>query len=350
MTGDSFSFVRVAKLIGCIVGINVFFIYWSVLQEKVTTKPIEYRGTTKKFDQYFFLNLFQTVACLMAAGSFLVVQRARTGKSMFGNTNPDALRHHIFIGLSNTFASPLGMTATKFVSYPTVLVAKCCKMLPIMAMGILWYKQHYPLGKKLSVVLISVGVVAFTFLSDKKKSHTESSVFGLFLVFLNLSLDAYTNTTQDKTIGEFHYSPFQMMFWTNAAGLFWQVIVVIGSEVVGPNPLVPPQLFSALELCRANPQFMMDIVSYAACGTIGQLFIFYLLNNFGSLTLTASTVTRKVFSVALSIFLNGHSLTYVQFASLVPVITGVCMDFVQHGRKKHHTHHHHPHSADDHQD
>ena len=51
------------------------------------------------------------------------------------------------------------------------------------------------------------------------------------------------------------------------------------------------------------------IVKFALCSAVGQSFIFYTISNFDSLVCTTVTTTRKVFSVLLSIFLNGHKLS-----------------------------------------
>jgi len=241
------------------------------------------------------------------------------------------------IGLSNTVASPLGMSASKFVSFPTILVTKTCKMLPVMIMGSVLHKHKHSFEKVLSVLLITCGVVTFTLASeeDKKKGGVSGDSFlGLALVFANLFFDALTNSTQDEQVKEYHYSPLQMMLWVNGVGFVWSLVFLFASEVVGANPFVPPQLFSAIELCNQSPTLTYNIIAYALCGASGQLFLFYILGNFGSLTVAGTTVTRKVLNVVLSIWLNGHYLSQVQWMSLVPVSVGVVLDVVLHGKNK----------------
>merc|ERR550514_222376 len=60
--------------------------------------------------------------------------------------------------------------------------------------------------------------------------------------------------------------------------------------------------------CLQNPAIFKDILKFVACSALGQAFIFYTISNFDPLVCTTVTTTRKVFSVLLSIFLNGHAM------------------------------------------
>jgi UDP-galactose transporter B1 len=62
---------------------------------------------------------------------------------------------------------------------------------------------------------------------------------------------------------------------------------------------------------------------YAACGAVGQIFIFITLAKFGSLILIMVTVTRKMMSMLISVFLFGHELTNGQWLALILVFGGI---------------------------
>eukprot|EP00759_Apiculatamorpha_spiralis_P002411 PhF_6_TR10957/c0_g1_i1/m.17673/K15275/SLC35B1; solute carrier family 35 (UDP-galactose transporter), member B1 len=338
MTGQSSVSPHViARLVLSIVGVNVAFLYWGILQEKVTTKPILLiDGTSERFKQYFFLNWVQSFVCFLVSLIFIVFSKPH-GHTFVGDVSLPAVRRHFQIGLTTTFGSPLGMVATKYVSYPTVLIAKTCKMLPVMMAGYLLHKARYPMNKVVTVILISVGVLVFTSASEKSKgSHSGDSFIGLFLVFMNLVFDSYTNSTQDDQVKKYNYTAFQMMMWTNLTSFLVMTVVIVLSEFDLLFGLFPMQFSPAIRLCSMSATLGWDIASYAVCGALGQLIIFYILRHFGSLTLTGATVTRKVFSIALSIWTNGHHLTLIQWVALVPVMIGISMDLLFHGKKPHH--------------
>eukprot|EP00760_Papus_ankaliazontas_P019022 PhM_4_TR17833/c0_g1_i1/m.9013/K15275/SLC35B1; solute carrier family 35 (UDP-galactose transporter), member B1 len=334
---QSFSFIVVARLILCTVGINVCFLLWGILQEDITTKEYIMRdGTTRKFRQYYFLNMCQCVVSSIISFCILVFSHHHERHPSFTSLTKESFWMLSKIGLTMTCASPLGLLATRYVSFPTILVAKTLKMLPVMLVGMLVHGVKYPTLKKVIVLLISVGVLLFSMSSDKAKkgSGQTDSVVGLMLVFFNLAFDAYTNTSQDQLVRIVHFNGTQVMFWANLFAIFWHALVVVASEFVPPTEALAPQLFLAVDMCAQNHDFLFALVTYIAAGGLGQVIIFYVLSHFGSLTLTATTVTRKVFGIVLSIFWNGHQLTSVQWASLVPVFAGVLLDMGHHGSKK----------------
>ena len=89
------------------------------------------------------------------------------------------------------------------------------------------------------------------------------------------------------------------MFWTN---LYMALTAALLSVFLG-------EAGSGLQFCLSNPVILQKILYFAICSAIGQSFIFYTISNFDPLICTTVTTTRKVFSVLLSIFLNGHAVS-----------------------------------------
>ena len=77
------------------------------------------------------------------------------------------------------------------------------------------------------------------------------------------------------------------------------------------------ELLQGLQFITTHPGVLQDILIFSFTGSLGQLFIFYTLQRFGSLSLVTVTVTRKMFSILLSVFWFGHSLNWSQWLVLV---------------------------------
>merc|ERR1712183_141542 len=73
----------------------------------------------------------------------------------------------------------------------------------------------------------------------------------------------------------------------------------------------------------ANPEITGKILRFAVCSAVGQSFIFYTIANFDPLVLSTVTTTRKIFSVLLSIFLKGHSLSAVGWSGIMLAVSGI---------------------------
>lgn len=259
----------------------------------------------------------------------------------------------LLISLSSSLASPFGYASLAHIDYLTFVLAKSCKLLPVMVLHLTVFRKRYPLYKYAVILLVTVGVATFTLhhpTSSKKKSNKleGSSSFGLFLLSINLLLDGLTNTTQDHIFSSPKlYSKFtgpQMMVAQNVLSTILMscylfLIPHISSSLLPLLPLpVPPsqtnELSSALAFLSRHPHAAKDVLAFAACGAIGQLFIFYTLAHFSSLLLVTVTVTRKMLTMLLSVLWFGHRLTSGQWLGVGLVFGGIGAEAVVQRREK----------------
>jgi len=162
--------------------------------------------------------------------------------------------------------------------------------------------KTYTVKQYISVLAIIAGTVTVGINSGKDKG-TEDSVMGLIFISLSLFMDGVTAGMQDriKQVSKdrgVKAKPFELMFSTN----------VVMCTVALALAFFMKEFNTGLSFIKANPEILSKIAQFAICSAMGQSFIFYTLANFDSLTTTTVTTTRKVLSVLLSIFLNGHEL------------------------------------------
>ncbi|KAJ2189335.1 UDP-galactose transporter [Coemansia sp. RSA 532] len=155
--------------------------------------------------------------------------------------------------------------------------------------------------------------------SAKGIDVVENSAYGLLLVLVNLAIDGAVNSTQDQVFAEDpEISGQHMMCLMNLCSCVLMSLWLL-------NPL-NPELSNAFQFLRTHPRAMTDIGMFAVCGAMGQCFVFYTLANFGSLTLTTVTVTRKFLSILISVFYNGHSMNTRQWLATSVVFAGISLD------------------------
>merc|ERR1711920_1077114 len=97
------------------------------------------------------------------------------------------------------------------------------------------------------------------------------------------------------------------MFWTNFFMMALAVVVAFGLG----------EVTSGFAFIVANPVILNKILLFAACSAFGQSFIFFTIATYGPLKVATITTTRKIFSVLLSIFLKGHSMSPLGWAGVV---------------------------------
>merc|ERR1712161_117266 len=90
----------------------------------------------------------------------------------------------------------------------------------------------------------------------------------------------------------------------------------------------------------ANPEILPMIVKFSLCSAVGQSFIFYTIANFDPLVLSTVTTTRKIFSVLLSIFMKGHSLSVTGWSGIGLACLGIVSELQAKasGKGKSHSH------------
>ncbi|KAJ1731682.1 UDP-galactose transporter [Coemansia biformis] len=304
----------------CVGGIYACFLSWSTLQERVTTAT--YGEDHQRFRFMIVLNALQAVAAALVGYLYIrVVQR----KPMPEMTTRRWTRF-FQVAFLNSIASPFGYMALRYINYPTMTLAKTCKMVPVLLMNKVLYRRHYPGHKYLVVAMVTAGVSAFMLFNSSSGSSgggkikaVENSLLGLLLVLVNLTIDGAVNSTQDQVFAEDkEISGQHMMCIMNLCST-----ILMGAWLLNPYN---PELASAVRFLRTHPRAMVDIGLFAMCGALGQCFVFYTLATFGSLTLTTVTVTRKFLTILVSVFLNGHRLNAHQWSATGFVFAGISLD------------------------
>ena len=332
----------VVQLLICVGGIYASFLTWGLLQERITTTAFEtmptgFQPTTAQehFRFPIFLNTIQSLFAFVS-GSLYLATTATTHNILPSRA---ALLPLLLIAITQTLASPFGYASLAHVDYLTFVLAKSCKLLPVMFLHVTFYRRRYPLSKYLIVATVTAGVAVFTLYHPPKagkspRNPAKSSYYGLSLLGINLLFDGLTNTTQDHIFSSparyGRVTSSQMMAITNFYSTIMMVVYLLITPHL-PHQLLPAfaqssnihELSSALSFLQRHPSVLYDVLGFALCGAIGQLFIFATLERFSSLLLVTVTVTRKMLTMVLSVVWYGKSLTQGQWAGVGLVFGGI---------------------------
>ncbi|KAI5813091.1 UAA transporter [Pyronema omphalodes] len=313
------------QLIICIGGIYVSFLAWALLQERITTTT--YGPDKKIFRHSLVLNSVQSIfASISGYIYFRVSSRGNAAAPQRVFPGMEINLRLLLVALTSTLASPFGYASLKHIDYITYILAKSCKLLPVMFLHVTLFRRKYPLYKYMVVLAVSAGVTIFTLYpatvkkAKKGPSNEEKNViYGMGLLLTNLLFDGLTNTIQDNI---FEKAPKgtvsgpQMMAALNS----------LSSVLTGAYLLLNPwstELSDAMAFVEAYPKVGLDILGFALCGALGQVFIFHTLAKFGSLVLVTVNVTRKMLSMVFSVIAFGHSLSIMQVLGVGLVFSGI---------------------------
>ncbi|CAL3964710.1 unnamed protein product [Diplocarpon coronariae] len=323
-------------------GIYGSFLTWALLQERLTTTPY---GSAAKPELFKFPVFLNTVQSLFAALVGYIYLRFDTAGSATAPIFPNRriLLPLFLVAVTSSLASPFGYASLAHIDYITFILAKSCKLLPVMFLHITLFQRRYPLYKYLVVLAVTSGVAVFTLHAGSGKSKPSkasinpdrNSTWGLLLLGINLLFDGLTNTTQDYIFQTFQpYKGPQMMCANNIMSTLLTFSYLALSPYLvhtGIGEYLGMDLGSggggefaeALGFMTRHPSVWYDVLGFAICGAVGQVFIFYTLSTFSSLLLVTITVTRKMLTMILSVLAFGHTLGSKQWVGVGLVFGGI---------------------------
>jgi len=306
---------------------------WALLQERITTTSYGPPTSPERFTFSIFLNTIQSTFAALVGYIYLVSSTPSSTPTPSVFPTRSILFPLTLVAITSSLASPFGYASLAHIDYITFILAKSCKLLPVMFLHLTIFRKSYPLYKYLVVALVTAGVAVFTLYhpssSSKKASQsTNNSAWGLMLLGINLLFDGLTNSTQDHIFSTCRpYTGPQMMVAQNVLSTLLTVAYLLLSPLLPLTPLKPSgpnyEFSAALSFIQRNPTILPMILSFAACGAVGQIFIYYTLSHFSSLLLVTVTVTRKMLTMMLSVLWFGHRLRGMQWVGVGLVFGGV---------------------------
>lgn len=299
------------KLLFCALGIFVCYFHFAMLQEKITRGQYGDEKNSEKFTYMFSLVFFQClINYLFAKTSLLTIMKQ--GEDTTSNT------YYALSALTYLLAMVCSTMALQFVSYPTQVIGKAGKPIPVMILGVLLGNKVYPVRKYLFVFLVVIGVALFMYKDGtSSKRHGEGQAgFGELLLLLSLTMDGLTSAVQERMRAEHKSKSMHMMLNMNA----WSA--VISGAVI----LASGEFFEFVRFLQKYPSSLWHIASFSIAGAIGQYFIFLTVSEFGTLPCSIITTTRKFFTVLGSILIFGNSLSFRQWMGTFVVFSGLFLD------------------------
>ncbi|PFH32621.1 UDP-galactose transporter family protein [Besnoitia besnoiti] len=322
-------------LMGVIItGIYFFFLMFGYYQEQIYHQIDP--TTNKRFSYSFFLVFVICASNTLFSLGLLLLHNRGNAKKAFHTVDSFILREVFFVSLSYCGAMLSTNYALTHVNYPTQVLVKSAKMVPIVLGGFLIFRKTYPWYDYLSVAVVTVSLVLFNFAKAGGSSkHTESTAFGIFFLCVSLFCDGLTGPRQDRLMSRYtNLGPVLMMFLTNAYSTVWTGVASLLIE--GDMPYV---------FLRHDPDALGRFAAFAVSGSLGQLFIYQSLRAFGSLYTSLFTTLRKATSTVMSVYIFGHRLTLIQWGSMASIfltlmVQSYCSKKFKKPGKAHHQSHH----------
>lgn len=264
----------------------------------------------EQFTNSQFLVFVNRILALLVAGVYLAAVPQPRQKA--------PLYKYSYSSISNTLSSWCQYEALKFVSFPTQVLAKASKVIPVMLMGKVVSNRTYPWHEYFTAALLSVGVGMFLLAADPSADahpSTETTLAGVIILMGYMAFDSFTSNYQSELFKVYKVSSVQMMFGIN----FFSCVFTIGSL------LFRGALFSSLVFLFSHAEFATHVLIISVCSAIGQLFIYHTISAFGPVVFTLIMTTRQAISILLSCLVYGHLLTQQALLGVLVVFLALFM-------------------------
>lgn len=176
------------------------------------------------------------------------------------------------MGLSNT--------ACEHLNYPTQLLFKSAKLVPVMLVGVVWLGKRYTALDYAAVVMLSVGLAMFS-LTDKAVRRAAAldalspvspsppqvspsfEPLGVVLICSALVADALIGNFQEKVVSEHVTTPLEMVVWTKATGIPYLLLLA----------LLTGQVHTGVQRVIAVPSDVVPMLSFSVVGLLGEICV-----------------------------------------------------------------------------
>ncbi|GMR42528.1 hypothetical protein PMAYCL1PPCAC_12723 [Pristionchus mayeri] len=293
--------VHEAKLAGqfmfCAGGILLCYFYFGIQQEVVVQGKYE-NGDIFTYTQalVFFMCVANTI--------FAYFMRSKHCKDNVPTPT------YAICAASYLAAMMFSNMALQFLPYPTQVLAKSCKPIPVLVFGALFAGKSYHFRKYLFVIMIVAGVALFMYKDKKSKAEEGGFGWGEILLLLSLTCDGTTTAIQDRIKKSYHRSSESMMLFMN---FFSSLYLLLGLIATG-------ELVGFIAFVQKYPKVFWELLLLSIAGCGGQYFIFKTINEFSPLTCSIVTTTRKLFTIIISVIFMNHPLSERQIMGMVSCI------------------------------
>lgn len=382
---------NIPKFMWCFSGLMISYLIWGILQERIMTtkyqndasistaqsadndaRILANNGTGNSvlntshitFHDSQFLVFINRIIAFILAMIALVFDRPKRNSSrlLYLNNGKYQIRYHkvhldgaqlsgqqttkpsaplyqfVYCSLSNILSSWCQYEALKYVNFPTQVLSKTFKIVPVMIMSkILLHKKYKPVDYGCALAL-SLGMFIFLVSApattrhhhdttsnnghhvaanginhhqNSSKSSLDSTISastnfegstllsGLLLLSLYLAFDSFTGNWQKSLFTRYDVTNWQMM----AAVNLYSILLTLTSLYQLGN------LAPALKMLASSRPLLYDCLLMSVMSSIGQFFVYYTINQFGPVVFTVIMTFRQFLAILLSCALYGHQVT-----------------------------------------
>mmetsp|Transcript_3915 Transcript_3915/g.11708 ORF Transcript_3915/g.11708 Transcript_3915/m.11708 type:complete len:370 (-) Transcript_3915:1470-2579(-) len=313
MIDDGAAWRRDLSMVLYAAGLVASLMVYNFMQERIMTKP--YRNAASGMEEYInnslFLVLLNRIFASGAAAVAILLRRA------YSELKPQApIFKFYLVSFSNLLATTSQYEALKWISFPTQMLFKCTKLIPVMIMSTVLSRRKYYIVDYAMALCVGLGCLVFVRSGDisSRRASMQDSWIGIALMCCNIGADSFMTAFQENLFVGYDLSTHNQMLYVN----FCSATVAVGILMYDGH------LIKAFHLLFTHAAVRVDVVLLAIGAVSGQFFITASIRNYGAVYFATVMTVQQILSVIVSSLFNGTQINYTQVMSCA-VVFGALM-------------------------
>ncbi|UJR14986.1 hypothetical protein I4U23_001964 [Adineta vaga] len=224
-------------------------------------------------------------------------------------------RSYITLAILTVTTMGLSNYAVVYLNYPTQVMFKCCKLIPVLIGGIIIQRKTFNRYDVAAACCMSIGLIFFT-LADSKV-QPRFNLYGVLIICSALVADAAIGNYQEKIMKEHHVSNVEIVFYSFTFGFAFVLCGLLSTNT----------FFSSLEFWNKHPgpTYGYGLI-FAIVGYLGIDIVLTLIKEYGALICVTVTTCRKAITIVLSFTLFSKPFVFDYVWSGLIVIVGIYLN------------------------
>ncbi|CAF1303806.1 unnamed protein product [Rotaria sordida] len=265
----------------------------------------------------FTLDGFDNTAWFLTCYQFLVYAVLSFIHLGISGLEQRRISYASYILLASLTVTTMGLSnyAVAYLNYPTQVMFKCCKLIPVLIGGILIQKKTFNRYDVAAAFCMSIGLIFFTLADSKVQPNF--NLYGVIIICSALVADAAIGNYQEKIMKEYHVPNVEIVFYSF---LFGFGFVLIGL-------LITNNFFSSLHFWNMHPlpTYGYGLI-FSIFGYLGIDIVLTLIKEYGALICVTVTTCRKAITIILSFTLFSKPFVFDYIWSGLIVIIGIYLN------------------------
>ncbi|EDW69746.1 adenosine 3'-phospho 5'-phosphosulfate transporter 2 [Drosophila virilis] len=298
-------------LLSC-AGVFILYIIYGYLQELIFTvegfKPYGWFLTLVQFGYYIGFGLVERR---------LESYRTQGGTIWSIEPAPRCIPLRTYLVLAALTLGTMGLSNSSlgYLNYPTQVIFKCCKLIPVLVGSIIIQGKRYGPLDFAAATAMCVGLAWFT-LADSQLTPNFNPL-GVAMISGALLCDAAIGNVQEKAMREHKAPSSEVVFYSYGLGFVYLFVIM----------LLTGNFFSGFAFCLVHP---LETFGYgflfSLSGYLGIQFVLALVRSSGAPLAATVTTARKAVTIAFSFLLFSKPFTVQYIWSGLIVVLGIYLN------------------------